>query len=237
MTLLKQINTPFGTIRITREADGTLCYYQNGCFHSQATRGGVSVCAYVHVITEIIRQKKSKNVLIIGCGGGTLATMISRLGARVTVVDINPVAFDIARDYFKMPKSVECVKHNGLTFVRKTPKRFDAIVIDVFDSDNNVPEGFTKKGFLAACRKILRRGGLLILNVITPNDKDRRADYIAAQMKGAAMAPTLYDWPGEKDRNTLVVGGSVARIKIPSGQEPRWMKPDLKGVIRRAQQG
>jgi 2-polyprenyl-3-methyl-5-hydroxy-6-metoxy-1,4-benzoquinol methylase len=34
---------------------------------------------------------------MIGCGGGTLATMLLSAGVRVTVVDINSLSFSIAR--------------------------------------------------------------------------------------------------------------------------------------------
>jgi len=89
VALLKQFETDYGIIRVTRERDGTLAYFQDGSFHSQATSKGVSVCAYVHVIHEIIRQRHARNILIIGCAGGTLATMLSRGHCKVTVVDIN----------------------------------------------------------------------------------------------------------------------------------------------------
>lgn len=233
MPLLKQFKTPFGTVRITKARDGTLAYYQNGCFHSQANKRGVSVCAYVHVIHEIIRQKKSRKILIIGCGGGTTATMLSRLGCDVTVVDINPAAFTIAREYFQMPARVNCIEKNGLTFVRTTKQKFDAVIFDVFGADNVVPKGFTTKGFFGAAIKILRPLGMLIMNTMTHDDKDVRADAVAMNMQAAGINVTMVDWPGEKDRNTLIIGGSLRRVAIPSGREPAWIRHDLKGLIHR----
>ena len=40
----------------------------------------------------------AKNVLLLGCGGGNLATMRARSGKSVTIVDHNPVSFDLRRD-------------------------------------------------------------------------------------------------------------------------------------------
>ena len=34
---------------------------------------------------------------MIGCGGGSLATMLDKTGVRVTIVDINPTAFFTAQ--------------------------------------------------------------------------------------------------------------------------------------------
>src|SRR3989442_624287 len=98
MILLEELDTEFGNIRITlSKHDGAYTYYQNGCFHSQANSDGISTCAYVHVMYKIIKQSGAQRVLMIGCAGGTLATMLHRLGCQVTVVDINPYAFTIAK--------------------------------------------------------------------------------------------------------------------------------------------
>lgn len=232
MALLKQFKTPFGIIRILRNQDGTLEYYQNGCFHSQATAKGVSICAYVHIIYQIILQKKGRKVLSIGCGGGTLPTMLSRKGCDVTVVDINPAAFTIARDYFSMPDTVKCVEHDGIAFIRMAKQTYDAVVIDVFDNANKVPRAFTTKGFLAAANKKLKRGGVLIMNVMTKDDADKSAYRVAKNMHAAGMKVSIYDWPTEHDRNTIVVGGSLAAVTIPSGNEPSFVKDDFKGLVR-----
>lgn len=233
MPLLEQFDTRFGIIRVTRSADGVMAYYQNGCFHSQSNKDGTSVCAYVHVINEIIRQSYARNVLIIGCAGGTLATMLRRLHCKVTVVDINYRAFAIARKYFKLPEDVRCIRRDGIAYLRTTRKDYDAIVVDVFGSNNDVPRLFTTEGFFRDVQKVLSTSGIMIMNVITANDRDRRADIIARNAEAVGMDMTMFDWPGQKDRNSILVGNMQHRIHIPSGKEPAWIKPDLRGIIRR----
>ena len=234
MTLLKQYETDFGIIRVIRsKTDGTLSYYQNGSFHSQATKNGISICAYVHVIHEIIRQAHARNILIIGCAGGTLATMLRHLNFKVTVVDINAMAFAIARRYFKLPEDVRCIRKDGIAYITTTKKHYDAVVIDVFGSNNIVPPQFTTPSFFQSVENILSPKGIMIMNVITKNDKDIRSDLIGCHADTTDMDITLFDWPGQKDRNTLIVGGAIERIHIPSGKEPRWIKVDLKHIVRR----
>lgn len=234
MALLQQFKTDFGTIRVTRSArDGTLAYYENGCFHSQANRNGISICAYVHVIHEIIRQAHARNVLIIGCAGGTLATMLRRLNCKVTVVDINPMAFAVARRYFRLPADVRCVRRDGKAYLRTTRKYYDAVVVDVFGSDNAVPRKFMTEAFFHRVGDVLSPSGVMVMNVMTANDKDMWADVIARNAQSAGMDITMFDWPRQKDRNTLIAGGMSQRTHIPSGREPAWIRHDLRGIIRR----
>jgi spermidine synthase len=221
MPLLELVPSDFGDIRVTRDAQsGATAYYQNGCYHSQADRRGFSLCTYIHAMNEIIRQRRARNVLIVGCAGGTLATMLRRLKCRVTVVDIDPAAFVIARRHFHLPSDVRCVRRDGVAFLRAARKTYDAIVVDVFDTDNNVPRAFTHAGFFGLVRAAMTAGGTLIMNIITAHDGDRRADLIAKNAQAAGFEVGLFDWPEEEDRNTLLVSGPTRRLRLPSGHEP-----------------
>jgi spermidine synthase len=233
MPTLKQIKTPFGTIRIARTSDGGLTYYQNGCFHSQADKNGVSVCVYIHVVYELVLQSMAHNVLIIGCGGGTLATMLQRMKCKVTVVDINEAAFTIARDYFKLPKEVHCVTQDGIAYLQTLQKQYDAVVVDVFGFDNTVPPCFTDIPFFRSVKQALSPSGIMVMNFITKDDRDKRAEKVARNAHAAGMPIRLFDWPGETDRNTLILGGGPAQFDIPSGREPEDMEEDMQGLVCR----
>lgn len=233
MPLLKEFRTRFGAIRVMRAPDGTMAYYQNGSFHSQSNKDGTSIVAYIHVIHEIIRQSHARNVLVIGCAGGTLATMLRRLHCKVTVVDINFMAFTIARQYFRLPEDVRCIRRDGIAYLRTTKKSYDAVVIDVFGSNNTVPRSFTTEVFFSYVRAALTASGVMLMNVILTDDKDMRGDTIAQNAEHAGFDVTLFDWPGQKDRNVIIAGNMEHRIHIPSGHEPAWIKPDFRGILRR----
>lgn len=233
MKLLEKCATPYGTIRVMQSPhDKSVAYYQDGTFHSQATRKGVSLCVYIHIMHEIIRQADARNILILGGAGGSLATMLRRLHCRVTVVDINPMAFVLARRYFHLPEQVRCIRRDGVAFVRHATPIYDAVVIDVFGGKNMVPRAFTTPAFFQTVKKILTPNGLLMMNVITANDKDRRSRMIARHAMTAGVDVTLFDWPGHTDRNSLIVGNLPRHVRIPSGHEPQAIKPDYQGLIR-----
>ena len=58
---------------------GKVSYWQKEYHQSAGDADGVSTADYIHAMFAFLRQAGSKNVLIIGCGGGTLATMLVSL--------------------------------------------------------------------------------------------------------------------------------------------------------------
>ncbi len=234
MIVLEDFTTEFGTIRVTRSRKNGVCtYYQDKCFHSQANSDGVSTCVYIHVMDALIRQAGARRVLMIGCAGGTLATMLHRQGCAVTVVDINPHAFTIAKRYFLMPEDVTCVVGDGYDYVRDAGIRFDAIAIDAFANDGTIPGCFATPSFFTMAQAALEEGGIIAMNIMVAHDLDLQADRIAFAMQDAGMPSMLFDWPGMTDRNVIAVGGVIKNRRIFSGKEPKWIRQDLRGLVCR----
>ena len=67
-------------------ATGAVSYWQAADNQSLADRNGVSLADYIHALYGFLRQIGAKDVLMIGGGGGTLATMLSRSGVAVTML-------------------------------------------------------------------------------------------------------------------------------------------------------
>lgn len=234
MIVLEDINTNFGHITITKsKKNGTCTYYQDECFHSEATADGISTCAYVHVMYSIIRQSESRHVLMIGCAGWTLATMLHRLGCEVTVVDINPLSFALARKYFKMPDEIDCILEDGYSHLCGSRTCYDVIVMDAFSSDGTIPEKFTTEDFFVAVKKLLMPLGIVVMNVMVAHDMDLRADRIALNMEAAKVHASLFDWPGRANRNTIVAGGPLGKTQVSSHRKPQFVKDDVRGITRR----
>ncbi len=234
MILLEELDTEFGNIKIMRsKRDGTYSYYQEACFHSQINADGVSTCGYVHVMYSIIKQSQAQRVLMIGCAGGTLATMLHRLGCEITVVDINPHAFNLAKRYFHMPEAIKCVVGDGWSYLLKTGQRYDAIAIDAFDNDGTVPEQFTTMDFFRVVREVLQPFGVIAINVMVAHDLDMLADRIALNMESTDLPTVLFDRPGRHDRNVIIAGGVVDHVQIASSRKPVWVRQELRGIVRR----
>lgn len=204
----------FGTVTIRAGRDGTRSYEQKGGNQSAIDSAGVSLDIYIHALYGLALQRAGRKVLIIGCAGGTLATMLARAGRDVTVVDIDPVAFKLAKLYFQLPKDMACHVSDGLRFMQKSKARFDTVIVDAFIGET-IPKQFTGDAFYDAARRCLKRDGLILVNVCLHDRKDPLADAIAQGFIARDWGVKLLDEPGSA-RNAIVAAGLVAGLRKPS---------------------
>jgi spermidine synthase len=153
-------------------------------------------------------------MLMIGGAGGTLATMLTRRGIRVTLVDINPMAFDIARLYFHMPAEVDCQVGDGAAFLRRNKGRYDAIVLDAFHEEK-IPRHFLKTAFFRLVRMRLKPGGMFLINITVLDDEDPVPDGICWALKRVWRKVRLLDSDGFENRNAIAMAGAVEGLKRP----------------------
>ncbi|MDE2464831.1 MAG: fused MFS/spermidine synthase [Alphaproteobacteria bacterium] len=208
-----QISALAGVIE-QNNATGTVSYWRGGGHQSEADRNGVSLADYVHALYGLLRQKRVHRVAIIGCGGGTLATMLHYAGAAPVVVDIDPAAFVIAHDYFQMPAAIERRQSDGATFLKRTRQRFDAIVLDAY-MGQHIPAHLLTDAFFTSAKARLRPRGLLLLNLIVADDADPLPHDIGTRLRSVFRHVRLLDRPGWINRNAILVAGDVARLHRP----------------------
>jgi len=181
--------------------DGTRVYFEEGIRQSQATPDGESVFTYVKLMDELL--SRSEHVLVLGCGGGNLATRLSRLGKRLTVVDINPISFVLAQRYFNLPDEVRCIVSDFRKFVFDNRGYYDAIAIDVGGPGFRFTEEFDAET-CDAIRARLAPDGRIVMNVLVAHDIDPTPDRIAARLAGDALRIWIVDEPSVEDRNAII---------------------------------
>lgn len=203
MKILVRCRGNLGEITIWEdEADGARYYLEGDIFQSHGTASGQSRLDYVKVMEAFLRR--AQDVLVLGCGGGNLATMLTNRGKQTTVVDFNPTSFEIAREYFGMPKHVRCVADDFRNYLLAEPRSFDAIAIDVGGPGFNFEEQFD----LPTCRSIrsrLQGGGRVIINVLVGSDFDAVADKIGCYLSAEFAESWIVDRPGAVHRNALIL--------------------------------
>lgn len=213
---------------------GSVSYWQGRDHQSHADRNGVSLAPYVHALYYYLVRAKARRVLMIGAAGGTLATMLARRGVRVTMVDINPAAFAIARGFFHLPRRVICRIDDGARFLRRAKTRYDAIVLDAF-ADDKIPKMFWTASFSAAARKRLKNEGVFVANIIVKDDEDKTPDRFCRSLQGAFDCVRLLDTDGYVDRNALILAGAVEKARPPKllkrpKSHIRYIAGELKGL-------
>jgi len=216
MIRIAEYHSDLGNIEVLRAKDtGSFIYRQGGYFQTESDAGGVSVIAYIHAIFGLLSQLHAKDVLMIGCGGGSLGTMLNRAGARVTIVDIVPHAFQIARKYFGLPGDIVCYVGDGRDFLRADHHCYDAIILDAY-SGNSIPEHLCDETFFGLAQTRLKKPtGCLIGNVHARHDLDTRPNSIAAKLSKIWTDVRLLDTRGTPNRNALVMAGNVGNLTEP----------------------
>jgi spermidine synthase len=206
----------FGNIEVLREKDtGVFIYRQGGYYQSECDSDGVSTIPYVHAIFSLLKQMRAAEVLMIGCGGGNLGTMLDRAGAHVTIVDVNPTAFLIARRFFGLPSSIACCVADGQDFLHANHKRYDAIILDAY-SAGHIPEHLCSHSFFELAQIRLKKSlGCLITNVCARRRLDTLPYRIAAKLLNVWADVRVLDAPGTPYRNALVMAGNVRELDMP----------------------
>lgn len=109
-----------------------------------------------------------QRVLLLGLGGGGLARyLLTALPAvRIDALELRPAVVAVARDWFGLPAdrrlSVHCT--DALEFIAAAPeKAWDLVLVDLY-LDGGLAVS-TAGPLLVDCRRLLRTGGVLALNL------------------------------------------------------------------------
>lgn len=126
--------------------------------------------AYTRAMMGFLMFKEvPEDVLMIGLGGGSLAKFIRKHlpATRVTAVEIDARVIAAARSQFDLPPddaTLTVVEADGAHFIKQHPDSADVILLDGFDAGNQVA-ALATHAFYKACRRALKPGGLLVVNL------------------------------------------------------------------------
>lgn len=217
MIAIAKLENEFGQIEVLEYRARELFFYvQGGCFQTEADRDGISLAPYIHAIFGLLMQAEARNVLMIGCGGGSLGTMLAKAKVQVTIVDKNPASFEVARNYFCLPGGIDCRVADGEEFLLSTEHRYDAIVLDAFDGDS-IPRHLRTSDFFRLVRSHLHEPqGCVLSNVHAQHDLDRGPDRYACAARSVWNDVRVLDTQGVIGRNALILAGNVKDLRNPT---------------------
>lgn len=170
----------------------------------------------------LLLAPRPRRVLLIGLGGGSLLKFLHRqvAGLRLDVVE-NDARVIALRDAFRIPADGRLRIHlgDGLDFLQAAQHRYDAILLDGFDEDG-MPARLRSPRFVAACRRVLTPGGLLVLNM----DSDDAALLRLRQHLHRVFDGAVLDLPDEDGGNRVIFAGRRLRRRVGMVRRPAMLQ-------------
>ncbi|MBO1923077.1 spermidine synthase [Thiomicrorhabdus sp. 6S3-12] len=149
------------------------------------------------------KQPKNYRVLMLGMGGGTMAHHLyhSLPNLQMTIVELRRIVIDIAYKFFGLPDApeIEAVQADAIEYIQELAAecesdaifKYDAILIDIFDSEG-LPSELSSHPFHQAISRCLKPGGRLIFNLWNRIEAGRERE------NTAESAEVLAYWQNEK---------------------------------------
>jgi 2-polyprenyl-6-hydroxyphenyl methylase / 3-demethylubiquinone-9 3-methyltransferase len=128
-------------------------------------------------------------ILDIGCGGGLLAEPMARLGAEVVGVDAAARNIPVARLHAEQSELAIDYRHGTAEDLAEAGERFDVVLnMEVVE---HVPDPAV---YLAACRRLLKPGGLMVCSTINRNPKSWLMAIVGAEHVMRWLPKGTHDW-------------------------------------------
>ena len=181
VTILKQKSTLSQTLEVTW-TDGKLLLDSENTNYSYGNlqiilRKGLKIIGF-----ETIKSMQS--ILVLGVAGGSvIRTLVDEINfkGQITGVDIDKAIIDIANTYFHLGDipNLEIIIDDASEFVLKTNKKFDLIIIDIFQ-DTKMPDFLFEFFFINRICYLLKPRGHILFNTMLLNNKQKQLnlDYV-----------------------------------------------------------
>lgn len=110
---------------------------------------------------------QDKRILDVGCGGGLLSEGMARRGAQVTGIDMGNAPLNVARLHRHESKlDIDYQRKTAEQLAAEQPGSFD--VVTCLEMLEHVPD---PAAVIAACARLIREDGRVILSTISRNPK------------------------------------------------------------------
>ena len=140
---------------------------------------------------------KNLNILDIGCGGGILCEPLKRLGAKVTGIDTNKFAIEVAKNHARQ-NHLFIDYYNSSIENFSSKKKFDLVTcMEVLEHIKNIDT------FIKSITPILKKNSLLIGSTINKTFRSYLKAIIIAEKILNLLPPNTHDWSKFINTNRL----------------------------------
>ncbi len=202
----------WGAIEVWRDADRLYLSFDGETAQSAIDRHapGRLVFEYTRaMLLGLLFIPDARRASLLGLGGGSLATALYHgdEAMRIEAVELRPAVAETARAWFQLPDDPRLRVRIGdaLEALSACPQSADILFADLYRPGGMEPRQ-AEPDFLAACRRALRPGGVLVLNY-----------WQADRLSSLALNQTLGETFGRDVLTLTVPGGNCLAFALDGG--------------------
>jgi spermidine synthase len=176
----------------------------------------------------VLLVPRPRHIVMVGLGGGSLAKFCHRFLplARITVFELRADVIAL-REQFRVPpddarlRVLHCDAAQALA--RMDVNTVDVLLVDGFDAAG-LPPALSSAAFYADCRRTLRPGGVLAVNMLT-----YESGFVTAVQRLHAAFDGAVCWlSGMAANNQIVFAQRPLRTGTPPGHTLRFLRDALR---------
>ena len=134
------------------------------------------ICDHYDRDPESFDALKGFSILDVGCGGGLVCEPLTRLGAKVTGIDADENAIQVAKDHAKEFDLKIDYQAKTTDALIKKKKQFDVVL--ALEIIEHVPD---QQAFVEEIVKLCKPNGLIIFSTLNRNPKSFALGIVAAE--------------------------------------------------------
>ena len=207
--IVEYVESPYGRIVITKEGPQHTFWESGTPLYSDAN----VINSEEKIHYPLSQLERVSHVLLISGGlGETMGEVGKYNPSRIDYVELDPYLTEAAEKLgvIKMRPILSIKNMDGRSYIRKTDKKYDAIIIDLPDPDTFQINRFFTSEFFALTKKILSEGGILSFGLkYSPN-------YISEVRK--RKLSIIYNTARSHFENVLVLPGGEAYFLCRDGR-------------------
>lgn len=205
-----QAQDEYGTVTVYDDGD---CYILSFAAHDEQSRclkaaPHILQYDYTQAMLLVLLFCRPKRVLLLGLGGGSLASALYHAvaGVHITAVELRASVIEAAQRYFQLPraKRIELIQQNADEFLLdNTMRKVDMIFADLYDATGTAAVQL-REDFIRRCAALLKEQGWLVLNCW----QEQQDNLYFCNTLRAHFADLRYVLTGSK--NWVILAGKVA---------------------------
>ena len=184
--------TPHNTIMV-REDDREIRLHLNVLWATQSRlrKDGSPTGLYYDLFSAAPAMAGGTRVLVLGLAGGAAAKEILAAwpDADILGVELDAAVVDVARERFGLSPKVRVAVADARRHVETSTEQHDVVIVDLY-STAIIPFFTATREFFAAVERRVAPGGILLMNVASPLDRDALVGPLAATQ--GAVFPSVF---------------------------------------------